>query len=154
MYDTKFHTHTKHHSLYTSIFVVWKLIGPVRFSGLKIMSPNVTDKSGNSFGIQHIGMYEGVSKSLRTESITKYTLATINTRSEATQRVMAAKLTRLTYKIAIQLHLVVESCTICSSCARRPVRELLDTLSYIAYICMCVFIAHGLNVNYNCNDFL
>jgi hypothetical protein len=27
---------------------------------------------------------------------------------------MAAKLTRLTHKIAIQLHLVVDSCTICS----------------------------------------
>jgi len=44
---------------------------------------------------------------------------------------MAAKLTRLTHKIAIQLHLVAESCTICSSCSRRPVRELLDTPSYI-----------------------
>jgi hypothetical protein len=31
----------------------------------------------------------------------KYTLTTINTRSEATQRVMAAKLTRLTHKIAV-----------------------------------------------------
>jgi hypothetical protein len=39
---------------------------------------------------------------------------TINTRCEATQRVMAAKLTRLTHKIAIQLHLVAQSCTICS----------------------------------------
>jgi len=28
---------------------------------------------------------------------------------------MAAKLSRLTHKIAIQLHLVAESCTICSS---------------------------------------
>jgi len=34
---------------------------------------------------------------------------------------MAAKLTRLTHKIAIQLHLVMESCTICSSCSRWPV---------------------------------
>jgi hypothetical protein len=41
--------------------------------------------------------------------------------------VMTAKLTRLTHKIAIQLHLVVESCTICSSRSRRPVRKLLDT---------------------------
>jgi hypothetical protein len=40
-----------------------------------------------------------------------YTLTTINTRSEAIQRVMAAKLTRLTHKIAIQLHLVAESST-------------------------------------------
>jgi hypothetical protein len=52
-----------------------------------------------------------------------------NTRSEATQRVMAAKLTRMTHKIAIQLHLVAESCTICSSRSRRPVRKLLDTPS-------------------------
>jgi hypothetical protein len=42
-------------------------------------------------------MYEGVSKSFRTESIEKYTLTTINTRSEATKRVMAAKLSRLTH---------------------------------------------------------
>jgi hypothetical protein len=38
---------------------------------------------------------------------------------------MAAKLTRLTHKIAIQLHLVAESCTIYSSRSRRPVRKLL-----------------------------
>jgi len=43
---------------------------------------------------------------------------------------MEAKLTRLTHKIAIQLHLVAENCTICSSCSRRPVRKLLDTPSY------------------------
>jgi hypothetical protein len=43
---------------------------------------------------------------------------------------MAAKLTRLTHKIAIQLHLVAESCTICSSRARGPVRKLFDTPSY------------------------
>jgi len=42
---------------------------------------------------------------------------------------MAAKLTRLTYKIAIQLQLVVESCNICSSRSRRPVQKLLDTHS-------------------------
>jgi hypothetical protein len=29
------------------------------------------------------------------------------------QRVMTAKLTRRTHKVAIQLHLVAESCTIC-----------------------------------------
>jgi hypothetical protein len=44
---------------------------------------------------------------------------------------MTANLTRLTHKIAIQLHLVAESCTICSSRSKRPVRKLLDTLSYI-----------------------
>jgi hypothetical protein len=42
---------------------------------------------------------------------------------------MAAKLTRLTHKIAIKLHLVAESCTICSSRSRWPVRKLLDMLS-------------------------
>jgi hypothetical protein len=40
------------------------------------------------------------------------------------------KLTRLTHKIATQLHLVAESCTICSFRSRRPVRKLLDTPSY------------------------
>jgi hypothetical protein len=35
----------------------------------------------------------------------------INSRWEATQRVMAAKLTRLTHKIAIQLYPVADSCT-------------------------------------------
>jgi hypothetical protein len=45
--------------------------------------------------------YEGVSKSFRTESIMKYMLTTINTRSEATKRFMEAKLTRLTHNIAI-----------------------------------------------------
>jgi hypothetical protein len=52
------------------------------------------------------------------------------TRWEATQRVMVAKLTRLTHKIAIQLHLVADSCTTCSSRCRRPVRKLLVTPSY------------------------
>jgi hypothetical protein len=78
--------------------------------------------------------YEGVSKSLRTESIKKYTLAFGITRSEVTQRVMAAKLARLTHKIAMQLHLVAESCTICSSRSRRPLRKLLDTPSYDATV--------------------
>jgi hypothetical protein len=40
---------------------------------------------------------------------------------------MAAELTRLTHKIAIQLHIVAESYTICSSRSRRLVRKLLDT---------------------------
>jgi hypothetical protein len=74
-------------------------------------------------------VYVGVSKSFRTESITKYMLTTINTRWEATKRVMATKLTRLTHKIAIQLHLVAEGCTISSSRFRWPVRKLLDTPS-------------------------
>jgi hypothetical protein len=45
---------------------------------------------------------------------------------------MAAKLIRLTHKIAIQLHLMAESCTIWSSRSRRPVRKLLNIPSYIA----------------------
>jgi len=72
-------------------------------------------------------MYKGVSKSFRTESIKKHKLTTINTHWETTQRAMAAKLTRLTHKIATQVHLVAERCTIC----RRLVRKLLDIPSYL-----------------------
>jgi len=43
---------------------------------------------------------------------------------------MAAKLIKLTHQTVLQLHLVAESCTICSSGSRRPVRKLLDTASY------------------------
>jgi hypothetical protein len=43
---------------------------------------------------------------------------------------MATKLTSLTNKIAIQVHLVGENCTIYSSPSRRPVRKLLDNPSY------------------------
>jgi hypothetical protein len=43
---------------------------------------------------------------------------------------MTAKLTRLIHKIAFQLHLVAESCNICSFRSRQKVRKLLDTLSY------------------------
>jgi hypothetical protein len=67
---------------------------------------------------------EGVSKSFWTESITKCMLTTINTHLEATQKVMVAKLTKMTHKIVIQLHLVADSCTICSSCSRWPVQTL------------------------------
>jgi len=42
---------------------------------------------------------------------------------------MVAKVTTLTHKIAIQLHLVAESCTTCSSRSRRLVQKLLDTPS-------------------------
>jgi hypothetical protein len=48
----------------------------------------------------------------------------INTHREVTLRIMAAKLTRLTHKIAIQLHLVAESYTIYSSRSRRPVQKI------------------------------
>jgi hypothetical protein len=43
---------------------------------------------------------------------------------------MAAKITRLTHKIATRLHLVAESSTIYSSCSRRPVWKLLHTPWY------------------------
>jgi len=46
---------------------------------------------------------------------------------------MMAKLIRMTHKIVIQPHLVAESCTICSSCSRRPVQKLLDVPSYMSY---------------------
>jgi hypothetical protein len=75
--------------------------------------------------------YEGVSKSFQTELITKYMLTTITTHWEVIQRVMVAKLTRLTHKIAIQLHLVAESCTICSTHSRQSGQKLLDIPSYV-----------------------
>jgi len=43
---------------------------------------------------------------------------------------MAAKLTKLIHKIVIQLHLVAETCIICSSRSRRPVLKLSDPPSY------------------------
>jgi hypothetical protein len=43
---------------------------------------------------------------------------------------IAVKITRLSHKIAIQLHLVLKTRTICRSRAMRPVRKLLDTPSY------------------------
>jgi hypothetical protein len=46
---------------------------------------------------------------------------------------MVAKLIRLTHKIAIQLHLVAESCTIFSYRSRLQVRKLLDTPSNIIF---------------------
>jgi hypothetical protein len=66
--------------------------------------------------------------------ITIYMLTFGITRSEATQRVMAAKLTILIHQIATQLHLVAEIGTICSSRTRRSVRKLLDTPSYITSV--------------------
>jgi hypothetical protein len=57
---------------------------------------------------------------------------------------MATKLTRLTHKIPIQLHLVAESCSICSSSSRRPVRKLLDTPSW-SVTCTEPCYSHGEN---------
>jgi len=73
--------------------------------------------------------YEGVSKSFRTDLITKYTLSFVITLCCPLQRVMVAKLTRLSHKIAMKLRLMAESYTICSSRSRRPVRKLLGTPS-------------------------
>jgi len=75
---------------------------------------------------------QGCPKNFRTES-KKYTLTIMNIRSKATQRIMAENFTRLTHKIAMKLHLVADSCTICNSRFRRPVRKLLDTPSYLQY---------------------
>jgi hypothetical protein len=52
---------------------------------------------------------------------------------------MAAKLTILTHKIAIQLHLVAESCTICSSNSRRPVPKFFDTPSKVTFPRILIF---------------
>jgi hypothetical protein len=62
---------------------------------------------------------------------------------------MAAKLTRLTQEIAIQPHLVTESCTICSPHSRRPVRKLLDKPSYILLTRKCSLRNTSLNCHYD-----
>jgi len=60
---------------------------------------------------------------------------------------MTAKLTRVTHKIAIKLHLVADSCTICSSRSRRQVRKfwihprICDTRVYITYILISVLLS-------------
>jgi hypothetical protein len=51
---------------------------------------------------------------------------------------MAAKLIRLTHKIAIQLHLMAESSTICSSRSRWSVRELLYNLVVCALLILLI----------------
>jgi hypothetical protein len=99
----------------------------------------ISDRARSPVSFLENVSYEGVSKSLRTE----YIEITITTRWEVTQRVMATKLTRLTQKVAIQLHLVAESVTICSSRSRRPVLKLLDTPSYVVtyqYIYIYIYI--------------
>jgi len=53
---------------------------------------------------------------------------------------MEAKLTKLTHKIEIQLHLVAESWMICSSRSRRSVRKLLDTPSYTTELHIMSFV--------------
>jgi len=59
---------------------------------------------------------------------------------------MVAKLTRLIHKIAIQLHLVAESCS------RWPVWKLLDTPSYVWQIILHV-IMHNFQLKmFNVDD--
>jgi hypothetical protein len=107
-----------------STTAIWRL--PTRRAPCFVFVQLTPHKDGQLLRKRREGFitaYEGVSKRFRTES----TLTFGVTRREATQRVMATKLTRLTHKITIILHLVAESCTICSSRFRRPVRKLLDT---------------------------
>jgi hypothetical protein len=77
-------------------------------------------------------VYEGVSKRFRTKSVTQCTFTFGITRWKATQRFMAAKLIRLTHRIAIQLYLVAESCTNCSS---RSKATSPDTFGYTLVFC-------------------
>jgi hypothetical protein len=70
-------------------------------------------------------------------------LQKINTHREATKRVMASELARLTRKIALRLHVVAESCTICSSRSRRQVWKLLDTPSCVWVTSNCLFPSSG-----------
>jgi hypothetical protein len=101
------------------------------FPGIKRPGREADHSPPSSVEVKNAWSYTRVFKSFRTESITKYTLTTINTSWEATQKVMVAKLTRLTQKIAIQLHPMAESCTICSSRSKQPVRKLWNTPSYL-----------------------
>jgi len=56
-----------------------------------------------------------------------------NKHSKINTKVTAAKLSRLSHKIAMQLHLLAESGTICSFRSRRPVRKLVVTSSYTGW---------------------
>jgi hypothetical protein len=113
---------------YRSATIVGRSIPPTTDSATAPRTRNCsTPSTGNSSDTHSQESTEGVTKSFQTESIMKYTLTFGITRWEATQRVMEAKLTTLAHKTAIQLHLVVENCTIRSPRSRRPVRELLDT---------------------------
>jgi hypothetical protein len=109
------------------VFMAWCLIKrretlPLPFHKSLCGAPRITVISKQSphetlqveWSLKQKTIYEGVSKSFRTESITNYTLTTVSTHWGATQRIMAAKLTTVAHKIAIQLHPVAQSCTIYS----------------------------------------
>jgi len=63
---------------------------------------------------------------------------------------MAAKLTRLTHKLAIKLHLVADSCTISHS--RRPVRKLSDTPLHSSIWIICLLFHVILSQMIHCNQ--
>jgi len=69
---------------------------------------------------------------------------------------MAAKLTRMSHQIVIQLHLVAECCTICSSRSRWPVRNLWihPRIHFVWELFMysCYFLYSWLFMLYNCSD--
>jgi hypothetical protein len=64
---------------------------------------------------------------------------------------MATKLTRLIHKISIELHLVTESCTICSSRSWRPVRKhprkkmclYYEQVAWLSCVCMYSYQPEG-----------
>jgi hypothetical protein len=69
------------------------------------------------------------------------------------------KLSRLTHEIAIQLHLVAESCVICSFRSKWPARKLLNTHTRV-YVCVfCtrviyptkVTVTEGINRLFECS---
>jgi hypothetical protein len=98
-------------------------------SSIRRLSQNETDVS-----IYHFALWVAVTAPVEryiqkfSDWVDKEIYAYNNKHSLRTNaKVTAAKLTILTHKIAIQLHLLAESCTICSSRSRRPVRKLLDT---------------------------
>jgi len=60
---------------------------------------------------------------------------------QATQRVMVAKLIRLTHKIAIDLHAVAECCTTYSFRSRRPQSGnfwIQPRARFCVCVCVCV----------------
>jgi hypothetical protein len=57
-----------------------------------------------------------------------------------------AKLTRLTHKIVIQLHLVAKSGTICSSCSRQPIQKLLEFCCHNPLCCFSKSNTKGMHI--------
>jgi hypothetical protein len=116
-------------SMIRHLFSVSPLFDQLHIMVMKFCSSNINMSMCIICILYTADTYKGVSKSFWIESIMKSSTTT-NT-WEATQRVKVAKLTRLTHKIAIQLHIAAESSTICSYCSSWPVRESFDILSYV-----------------------